>query len=116
MQAPCSVECVIVMDCQDVSRCREVQQELEAAGFRSRSTSEGAATCTRDMIRDRVPGGADWIRDEACAALEAALAPRVGQWKAFVSVRGKASAWATMEGGKPTLRGSLTLPRPQEDS
>jgi hypothetical protein len=110
----CAVECVLVMDCQDMERCREVQRELEGAGFRARSAAEGQASCTRALIRDRVPGSADWLRDETCATLEAAVAPRIGQWKAFVSVRGEDSAWATLEGGKPTLRGTLPLPRNED--
>jgi hypothetical protein len=107
----CAVECVLVMDCQDIERCREVQRELEGAGFRSRSAAEGEATCTRAMIRDRVDGSAEWLCEQTCATLEATVTPRIGQWKAFVSVRGDDSAWATLEGGKPTLRGALPLAR-----
>jgi hypothetical protein len=106
----CAVECVLVMDCQDVGRCREVQRELELAGFRSRSAAEGDSSCTRALIRDRVQGNADGLCDETCATLEAVVMPRIGQWKAFVSVRGDESAWATLEGGKPTLRGTMPLP------
>jgi hypothetical protein len=43
--------------------------------------------------------------------VEAAVTPRVGDWKAFVQVVGKQSAWATLEAGKPTLRGMTVLPR-----
>jgi hypothetical protein len=107
----CAVECVLVMDCQDPERCRQVQRELEGAGFRARSAAQGDASCTRAMIRDRVEGSAEWLCEETCATLEAAVMPRIGQWKAFVSVRGDDSAWATLEGGKPTLRGNMSLPR-----
>jgi hypothetical protein len=101
------VTCVLVMGCGNVEHCRLAERLLRERGFESRSTSEGGGRCLRTLEREFVSGGASALLDQVCRDLELAIAPNVRDWRAFVQVCGSDSAWATLEAGRPTLRGSV---------
>jgi hypothetical protein len=101
------VTCVLVMDCADLELCRQAERRLHQRGFESRSCSEGAGRCTRSLEREFASGAVGTLLDEVCRDLEMAIALKVSDWKAFVQICGTESAWATLEAGKPTLRGSV---------
>jgi len=101
------VTCLVVMGCSDLERCRQAGRLLMQRGFQSRSAVEGGRTCTRLLEREFPEGLACDLLEDACTDIEQALGPNVHQWKAFIQVVGERAAWATMESGKPTQRGTL---------
>ena len=105
------VTCMLVMGCADVERCRLAERILIRQGFHSRSAVEGTASCSRSLEREYPAGNAGELLNAACREIELALVPNVADWKAFVQVVGRESMWATLEAGKPTLRGILAGPR-----
>ena len=102
------VTCMLVMGCGNLANCRLAERLLVQRGFQSRSTTEGQGHCTRALDRDHYAGSADGLLDEVCREIELAVSPNVKEWRVFVQVVGEVSAWATLEAGKPTLRGTLT--------
>jgi hypothetical protein len=101
------VDCTVVLQCCDKERCGEIDRVLEAAGFEQKSSGELHGDCVRSLVREHSTGAAERVRDETCLKLTTAIAPRVGEWKAFVQVSGQDSAWATLQSGKPPRQGVL---------
>ena len=102
------VTCTLVLPCRDIERCRLAERLLHARGFQSRYASEGSSQCTRSLEREFSGGTASALLEHVCRELESAIAPHVPAWRAFVQVCGSESAWATLQAGRATLRGSLS--------
>ena len=117
MAAPLTVSCLLVMGCSNVVRCQLAEQLLVQMGFECRPMAEGAGSCMKTFVREHATGPANELIDEACTALERAIPAESHDWKAFVQVRDARteteSAWATLQAGKPRLRGTLPLTQPK---
>ena len=111
MTAPISVSCLLVMGCSNVVRCQVAEQRLVNMGFECRPMTEGAGSCMKTFVRKCEGGAANEIIDETCLALEHTIPAEANDWKAFVQVEGPETAWATLQAGKPALRGTQALPR-----
>ena len=111
MSAPVKfvVTCVVVMGCANLEACRQAERTLLESGFKSRSSVEQGRQCERSFERTFSEGSPQRLLDAACEDLETAIAPQVAAWKAYVQVVGPEGAWATLEAGKPTLRGILQM-------
>ena len=105
------VTCMLVMGCgSGIERCRSTERRLVARGYERRSANEEGDSCTRKFVREFASGSASALLDGVCKELEESIAPELRDWKAFVHVGGRETAWATLQAGKPALRGMLDLP------
>jgi hypothetical protein len=102
---------MVVMGCGNIERCRETDRTLVKRGYDRRYANEDGASCTRKFVREHDTGSsAAELLDGVCAEVEEAISPGMVDWKAFIHIGGRDSAWATLEAGKPRLRGTLDLP------
>ena len=105
------VTCMVVMGCDNIGRCRATDKMLVDRGYERRYANEDGASCTRKFVREHDTGAsASALLDGVCAEVEEAISPEMEDWKAFIHIGGRDTAWATLEAGKPPLRGTLDLP------
>jgi hypothetical protein len=104
------VTCMVVMGCGKIECCLATERVLIERGFERRSVIEDDGSCTRKFVREHDTGKAGALLDSACREVEEAISPEMRDWKAFIHVGGRETAWATLEAGKPPLRGTLDLP------
>jgi hypothetical protein len=100
---------ILVMACENMDRCRLTERLLLQRGFSTRSTNEGERSCTRSFDREFTTGTVDRVLDDVCRDVTMIASSHVDEWKAYVQVVGRESAWATLEAGKPMLRGMVLL-------
>jgi hypothetical protein len=105
------VTCMLVMGCGNIERCRATDRLLLKLGYERRYANEDGDSCTRKFVREHDSGSAGELLDGICREVEEAISPEIHDWKAFIHVGGRETAWATLEAGKPPLRGTLDLPR-----
>jgi len=105
------VTCMLVMGCGNIERCRTTDRLMLKLGYERRYANEEGATCTRKFVREYDSGTAAALLDGMCRDLEEVISPEMHDWKAFLHVGGRETAWATLEAGKPPLRGPLDMPR-----
>ena len=105
------VTCMLVMGCGNIERCRQTDRRMVQRGYERRSASEDGGSCTRKFVREYDSGSASALLDGVCLELEEVISPEMHDWKAFIHVGGRETAWATLGAGKAPLRGTLDLPR-----
>ena len=103
------VTCMVVMGCGNIERCRLTDRLLVERGYERRYANEDGNSCTRKFVREYESGSASALLDGVCAEVEEAISPEMDDWKAFIHIGGRDTAWATLEAGKPPLRGTLDL-------
>jgi len=89
---------------------------LVQRGFESVFVSDGAGSCARTFLRADLDASANESLEKVCAELTDTIPPEARDWKAFVRVIGAESAWATLQAGKPPIRGSMPLPDGSSES
>jgi hypothetical protein len=104
------VTCMVVMGCGNIERCRLTDRLLVERGYERRYANEDGNSCTRKFVREFDSGSAAMLLDGVCQDLEELISADMHDWKAFIHVGGRETAWATLEAGKPMLRGTLDLP------
>jgi len=104
---------MLVMGCSNIERCRATERLLVKRGYERRFANEESGACTRKFVREFESESAGTVLESVCRELEEAISPDMRDWKAFVHVAGRDTAWATLECGKAPVRGTLDLARRQ---